>query len=124
MKRPLPSMKRLRIAEAHAMLDAFVDAGHDFVDTADLYGDGAAERTLKPWLARRRDDVVVTTKVRFPVTDPGGEDLAPERIHAACEARLRRLGIDTIDLYESMPPTPVCRSRRSLRRSTIWCVQA
>jgi len=95
---------RTGIAEAHAMLDAFVDTGYDFVDTADVYGDGAAERTLKPWLARRRDEVVVTTKVRFPVTDPGGEGLAPERIHAACEASLRRLGIDTIDLYEIHAP--------------------
>ena len=95
---------RTGMAEAHAMLDAFVDAGHDFLDTADVYGDGAAERTLKPWLARRRDDVVVTTKVRFPVSDPGGEGLAPERIHAACEASLRRLGIDTIDLYEIHAP--------------------
>ena len=91
-------------AEAHAILDAFVDAGYDFLDTADVYGDGAAERTLKPWLARRRDDVVVTTKVRFPVTDPGGDGLAPERVHAACEASLRRLGIDTIDLYEIHAP--------------------
>lgn len=95
---------RTGIAEAHAMLDAFVDAGYDFLDTADVYGDGAAERTLKPWLGRRRDEVVVTTKVRFPVTDPGGEGLAPERINAACEASLRRLGIDTIDLYEIHAP--------------------
>src|SRR3954466_2650151 len=92
--------------EAHAMLDAFVDAGYDFLDTADVYGDGAAERTLKPWLARRRDDVVVTTKVRFPVSDPGGEGLAPDRIGAACDASLRRLGIDVIDLYEIHAPDP------------------
>jgi aryl-alcohol dehydrogenase-like predicted oxidoreductase len=95
---------RTTIPEAHAMLDAFVDAGYDFIDTADVYGDGAAELTLKPWLARRRDDVVITTKVRFPVSDPGGEGLAPERIHAACDASLRRLGIDTIDLYEVHAP--------------------
>src|SRR3954451_17494769 len=92
--------------EAHAMLDAFVDAGYDFLDTADVYGDGAAERTLKPWLARRRDDVIVTTKVRFPVTDPGGEGLAPERIRAACDASLRRLGSETIDLYQIHGPDP------------------
>jgi aryl-alcohol dehydrogenase-like predicted oxidoreductase len=93
-------------AEAHAMLDRFLEAGHNFIDTADVYGDGAAELTLKPWLAHRRDDVVITTKVRFPVTDPGGEGLAPERIRAACDASLRRLGIDTIDLYEIHGPDP------------------
>ena len=93
-------------ADAHAMLDAFLEAGHNFIDTADVYGDGAAERTLKPWLAHRRDDVVITTKVRFGVTDPGGEGLAPERIRAACDASLRRLGIDTIDLYQIHGPDP------------------
>ena len=54
----------------------------------------------------RRDDVVITTKVRFAVTDPGGEGLAPERIRAACDASLRRLGIDTIDLYQIHGPDP------------------
>ena len=93
-------------AEAHAILDGFLEAGHNFIDTADVYGDGAAELTLKPWLAHRRDDVVITTKVRFPVTDPGGEGLAPERIRAACDASLRRLGIDTIDLYQIHGPDP------------------
>src|ERR1700748_2632429 len=49
--------------EAHRILDAFVAAGHNFVDTADVYGDGASEETLAPWLARRRDDVVLATKL-------------------------------------------------------------
>ena len=93
-------------AEAHRMLDAFVDAGHNFIDTADVYGDGAAEEVLEPWLARRRDDVVVTTKVRFPVSDPGGAGLAPERIRSACDASLRRMGIDEIDLYQVHAPDP------------------
>jgi aryl-alcohol dehydrogenase-like predicted oxidoreductase len=93
-------------AEAHRMLDAFLAAGHNFLDTADVYGDGAAEEVLAPWLARRRDDVVVTTKVRFPVTDPGGEGLAPDRIRKACDASLRRMGIDEIDLYMVHAPDP------------------
>ena len=93
-------------AEAHTMLDAFLDAGHDFIDTADVYGGGAAESTLAPWLARHRDAVVITSKVRFAVADPGGEGLAPERIRAACDASLRRLGVETIDLYEVHAPDP------------------
>ena len=97
---------RTPAAEAHRMLDAFVAAGHNFVDTADVYGDGAAERVLAPWLARRRGDVVVTTKVRFPVSDPGGEGLAPERIRRACDASLRRMGIEEIDLYQIHAPDP------------------
>ena len=81
-------------------------AGHNFLDTADVYGDGASERTLAPWLARRRDEVVVATKLRFTVSDPGGAGLAPERVVAACDASLRRLGIDVIDLYQVHAPDP------------------
>src|SRR5215211_2801673 len=72
--------------EAHRILDAFVAAGGNFIDTADVYGDGTSERTLAPWLARRRDEVVVATKVRFAVSDPGGSGLAPDRIARACDA--------------------------------------
>jgi aryl-alcohol dehydrogenase-like predicted oxidoreductase len=92
--------------EAHRMLDRFVDAGGTLIDTADTYDDGGSERTLAPWLARRRDDVVVATKVRFAVSDPGGSGLAPDRIRAACDASLRRLGIDVIDLYQVHAPDP------------------
>jgi aryl-alcohol dehydrogenase-like predicted oxidoreductase len=90
--------------DAPRLLDAYVAAGHNFLDTADTYGDGASERTLAPWLARRRDEVVVATKLRFPVSDPGGAGLAPERVVAACDASLRRLGIDVIDLYQVHAP--------------------
>jgi aryl-alcohol dehydrogenase-like predicted oxidoreductase len=90
--------------DAYRILDRFVDAGGTLIDTADTYGDGTSERTLAPWLARRRDDVLVATKVRFAVSDPGGEGLAPDRIRAACDASLRRLGIDVIDLYQVHGP--------------------
>jgi aryl-alcohol dehydrogenase-like predicted oxidoreductase len=90
--------------EAYRILDRFVDAGGTLVDTADTYGDGRSERVLAPWLARRRDEVVVATKVRFRVSDPGGEGLSAERIRAACDASLRRLGIDVIDLYQVHAP--------------------
>jgi aryl-alcohol dehydrogenase-like predicted oxidoreductase len=92
--------------EAHRMLDRFVAAGGNFVDTADTYGSGESERTLAPWLADHRDEVVVATKVRFAVSDPGGEGLAPDRIRAACDASLKRLGIDLIDLYQVHAPDP------------------
>jgi aryl-alcohol dehydrogenase-like predicted oxidoreductase len=92
--------------EAHRMLDRFVEAGGTFIDTADVYGDGESERTLAPWLADRRDEVVVATKVRFAVSDPPGEGLAPDRIRAACDASLGRLGTDVIDLYQVHAPDP------------------
>jgi aryl-alcohol dehydrogenase-like predicted oxidoreductase len=92
--------------ESHRMLDRFLDAGGTFVDTADVYSDGGSEETLAPWLAGHRDEVVLATKVRFPVSDPGGEGLAPDRIVKACDASLRRLGTDVIDLYQVHAPDP------------------
>jgi aryl-alcohol dehydrogenase-like predicted oxidoreductase len=92
--------------ESHRMLDRFLAAGGNFVDTADVYSDGGSEETLAPWLARHRDEVVLATKCRFAVSDPGGEGLAPDRIERACDASLRRLGVDVIDLYQIHAPDP------------------
>jgi aryl-alcohol dehydrogenase-like predicted oxidoreductase len=93
-------------AEAHRMLDRFLDAGGTFIDTADVYDDGGSEETLAPWLAAHRDEVIVATKVRYGVSDPGGAGLSPERIRRACDASLRRLGVDVIDLYQLHAPDP------------------
>jgi aryl-alcohol dehydrogenase-like predicted oxidoreductase len=92
--------------ESHRMLDRFLEAGGTFIDTADVYGDGESERTLAPWLANHRDEVVIATKVRMKVSDPPGEGLAPDRIRAACDASLKRMGIDVIDLYQVHAPDP------------------
>jgi aryl-alcohol dehydrogenase-like predicted oxidoreductase len=94
------------VDESHRMLDRYLEAGGNFVDTADVYSDGGSEETLAPWLKDHRDDVVLATKCRFAVSDPGGEGLAPERIVAACDASLRRLGTDVIDLYQVHAPDP------------------
>ena len=88
------------------MLDRFLAAGGNFLDTADTYSDGGSEETLAPWLARHRDEVVLATKCRFPVSDPGGEGLAPDRVVKACDASLKRLGVDVIDLYQVHAPDP------------------
>ena len=92
--------------EAHRMLDRYVERGGNFIDTADVYGDGESERTLAPWLANHRDEVVVATKLRMKVSDPPGEGLAPDRVRAACDASLKRLGVDVIDLYQVHAPDP------------------
>ena len=85
------------------ILDAFVDAGGNMVDSADVYSawvpgnkGGESETVIGNWLRRdpaKRDKIVIATKVGF------FEGLAPEKIAAACDASLQRLGIDTIDLY-------------------------
>src|SRR6478735_9844393 len=87
---------------AFAVLDAYVDAGGNFVDTADSYGRqsfvGASEAIIGEWFAarRRRDDVVLATKVGSLAGRPG---LSAANIAAAVDESLRRLQTDRIDLY-------------------------
>ncbi len=92
-------------AASFRVLDAYVAAGGNFVDTADSYVEwapgargGESETIIGRWLARRgrRDDVVIATKVGQA---PGREGLAPATIAAAADESLARLGIDHIDLY-------------------------
>jgi aryl-alcohol dehydrogenase-like predicted oxidoreductase len=89
-----------------ALLDAYVDAGGNFVDTADSYSTwvpgnrgGESERLIGEWLASRRPpDMIVGTKVGGGTHDvPRG--LTRRQVVAGCEASLRRLGVETIDLY-------------------------
>jgi aryl-alcohol dehydrogenase-like predicted oxidoreductase len=87
---------------SHRLLDRFVDAGGNFIDTADVYGSGTSEEVIGRWLARRsRDDLVVATKLFWP-TGAGPNDHGAGRKHilAAVRASLRRLGTDHIDLYQ------------------------
>lgn len=87
-----------------AVLDAFRDGGGDFIDTADGYSawvdgnsGGESETLIGEWLASRKPaDIVVATKVS---THPDFRGLSASTVRAAAEASLRRLGVDTIDLY-------------------------
>lgn len=89
-------------AEADKVLDAALDRGVNFIDTADMYGSGRNEEQIAGFLARRRKDVVIATKfaiVRTPDGGWGGVSNEPAYIRKACEASLKRLRIDVIDLY-------------------------
>lgn len=89
-------------ATSHQLLDRFVDAGGNFIDTADVYNGGASEEIIGRWLKHRsRDDVVIATKV-FWGTGAGPNDHGASRKHilASVRASLRRLGTDYIDLYQ------------------------
>ncbi len=88
--------------DSHRMLDRFVDAGGNFIDTANVYSTGRSEEILGRWLAgRKRDDLVIATKVRFPMgTGPNEVGLSRKHILASVEASLRRLRTDYIDLYQ------------------------
>ncbi len=79
-----------------------LDLGVNFLDTADMYGPFVNERLVAEAIADRRDDVVLATKfgnVRSEDGDFLGIDGSPEYVREACEASLRRLGLDHIDLY-------------------------
>jgi aryl-alcohol dehydrogenase-like predicted oxidoreductase len=88
-------------AASRAMVDRFAEVGGTFVDTADVYGHGVSEEITGRAIAGRRDQVVLATKVRWAMGE-GPNDIGLSRRHviAACEASLRRLGTDWIDLYQ------------------------
>ncbi|MEV4076714.1 aldo/keto reductase [Nonomuraea fuscirosea] len=86
--------------ESVAVIHRALDLGMDFLDTADMYGRGANEELVGRAVKGRRDEAVVATK--FGVKRDGDSrtiENSPEYIRAACDASLRRLGIDRIDLY-------------------------
>lgn len=87
---------------SHRLLDRFVEAGGNFVDTADVYGGGVSEEILGRWLARRpRDDLVIATKLFWPTGDgPNDHGAGRKHILSAVAASLRRLRTDYIDLYQ------------------------
>src|SRR5688572_7973139 len=86
---------------SRAIVDRFLDAGGDFIDTADVYSAGASEEITGRALGARRDRVVLATKGRMPMGE-GPNDRGANRRHLtrAVEASLRRLGTDWIDLYQ------------------------
>lgn len=94
--------------DSHRIMDAALDAGVDFFDTANVYGwktgEGVTEQIVGRWFAQgggRREQVVLATKV-FGKMGPGPNDkgLSARHIRAACEASLRRLQTDHLDLYQ------------------------
>ena len=88
--------RRIDRGATRRVVEAALDAGITFFDTAESYGEGDSERFLGAALGERRADVVVATKFGWAPSDlPGG---APERVRPATEASLERLGTDVVDL--------------------------
>jgi aryl-alcohol dehydrogenase (NADP+) len=99
---------------SHAQLDRFVERGGNFIDTANVYSRGLSEEIIGRWLAARpglRDKLVIATKGRFPMGDgPNDAGLTRTNLSRALDASLRRLGVETIDLYQAHawdPLTPI-----------------
>src|SRR6267154_1269749 len=89
-------------AESHAMLNRFVAAGGNFIDTANVYTTGISEEILGRWLSRQqRDNLVIATKVRFAMGDgPNDVGLSRKHLLSSVHASLKRLQTDYIDLYQ------------------------
>lgn len=98
-------------ATSHTVMDAFVAAGGNFIDTADIYSNwapnnpgGVSEEIIGRWLKARgnRDQIIVATKARGRMWEgPNGEGLSRAHLLKACEDSLRRLQTDYIDLYQT-----------------------
>ncbi|HEY7048701.1 MAG TPA: aldo/keto reductase [Jatrophihabitantaceae bacterium] len=106
---------------AHAQLDRYLEVGGNLIDTADVYSRGESEHIIGRWLAARagaRDQIVLATKARFATGgQPNDIGLSRRHLGAALDASLRRLGVDTIDLYQLHsfdPLTPLDETLRFL----------
>ena len=95
---------RIDADQTAEVVNAAFDAGVNFFDTADVYGNGLSEEFLGKALGSRRDEVVIATKFG------AGSGAKPDVVRSSCEASLRRLGTDRIDLYQLHRPdddTPI-----------------
>src|SRR5438270_10267280 len=90
--------RRLDATATAAVVNAALDAGINFFDTADVYGNGQSEDFLSRALGSRRNQVLVATKFGNPM-EGQGKGAHPLYIRQAVEASLRRLNTNTIDLY-------------------------
>jgi aryl-alcohol dehydrogenase-like predicted oxidoreductase len=89
------------VDEARRQVDMCLEAGVNLIDTADVYSNGLAEEIVGEVLDGRRDDVLVATKVRMEMGDgPNDAGLSRQHVISGCEASLRRLRTDHIDLYQ------------------------
>ena len=93
----------LEAREAAPFFKRAIEAGINFFDTADMYSLGVSEEVTGRWLREygNLEELVIATKVHFPLNDrPNMGGLSRKHIQQACEASLRRLGVEVIDLYQ------------------------
>src|ERR1700712_1256559 len=101
--------------ESIRIIHAGLDAGINFLDTADVYSAGESEEIVGKALAGRRDNVVLATKAHAPMgSDPNERGNSRRWLVREVENSLRRLGTDRIDLYQIHRPDPVNDHARTL----------
>ena len=96
------SVGEVGLEEARRQIDMCLEAGVNLIDTADVYSNGASEEIVGAALGgKRKGGVLIATKARFPMGDgPNDRGLSRHHLIEACEASLRRLKTDVIDLYQ------------------------
>jgi aryl-alcohol dehydrogenase-like predicted oxidoreductase len=112
------------VVGARRQVDICLDAGVNLIDTADVYSGGLSEEILGEVISGRRDSLLVSTKVRMGMGGgPNDAGLSRHHIISGCEASLRRLGTDHIDIYhvhewdgQTRLEEPVRTMRAGLRR--------
>jgi aryl-alcohol dehydrogenase-like predicted oxidoreductase len=110
---------RIDAAATAAVVNAALDEGINFFDTADMYGSGQSEEFLGKALKGRRAQAVIATKFGLKMGD-GMEGARPHYIERALEASLRRLGVEAIDLYQIHRPdanTPIADTMEALNKA-------
>lgn len=103
--------------EAHDILKAYLDAGGNFIDCADIYAGGRSEEIVGFFMPHvKRDDLIIASKCYFPMgPKPNQSGLSRKHIVASCEASLKRLRTDYLDLYYIHGPDPVTPYEETLR---------
>jgi aryl-alcohol dehydrogenase-like predicted oxidoreductase len=98
---PFANVGSTQADDARQQVDMCLDAGVNLIDTADVYSGGLSEEIVGEVLRGRRDQVLLATKVRMPMGQgPNDAGLSRHHVISGCEASLRRLGTDHIDLYQ------------------------
>jgi aryl-alcohol dehydrogenase-like predicted oxidoreductase len=109
--------RRVDLEGTRAVVDAALEEGVNFLDTADIYGRGESETLLGEVLEGRRDHVVLATKFGMDMGDGRGPRGSREYVLSSCDASLRRLRTDVIDLYQYHQPdgvTPIAETLGAL----------
>ena len=89
-------------AQSKTIIERFIEVGGNFLDTADVYTQGVSEEITGRAIREKRNELILATKVRFPMgKGPNDVGLSRKHIIEGCEASLRRLGTDYIDLYQA-----------------------
>ncbi len=105
------------LEESKRIVDAFIDAGGNFLDTADMYSGGESEVILgKAVKGKDLTNLVIASKCWFPMNEsPNARGLSRKHIVEACEASLKRMDIECIDLYQLHGPDPYTPIEESMR---------